>query len=138
MLLVLALACAAPVPPPLARLEPHHLVGAWDYGWNATDGKIVFHADGTYVSRHTAKYARREWVTDTEYRDYECDHGYTHAGYWELDGNTLTLAETSYSDGWRDRGHYARYVVPLDVRKYPALAGRTVFGGEFRFSNPRR
>ena len=116
--------CAAPVPPPLARLEPHHLVGVWDYAWqDCPDGEIVFSETGCYVSRHRP----------------QDGGGYTHAGRWELadDGRTLTLRETSLTDGWGWH-HLTPYVVVLDVRRYPALHGATEGGSRFSFTNPKR
>ena len=119
------LLCAAPIPAPLSRLEPHHLVGVWDYAWGVNpDGEIVFSDTGCYVSRH---------------RPAE-GGGYTHAGRWVLsdDGRTLTLWETLLTDGWGWH-HLTPYPIELDVRRYPTVSGQSPGGGSlWKFSNPKR
>lgn len=115
------LLCAAPVPAPPAAIEPHHLVGEWDYSWGTMgEGSIVFAPNGWYVSRHSPR------------------DGYTHIGRWELcpAGRVLTLSETTIADGWQTHVPQ-RYRVRLDTRAYPVITGAC---GETRvvFCSPKR
>lgn len=120
-MLLAAFLCAAPVPPPPAKVEPHHLAGVWDYAWGQqVNGEVVFCENGTYTSRHSP----RE------------DGAYTHVGLWAVEDNVLTLRETCVCDGWAYH-HLVRYEIKLDPRRYPVVSG--VCGAtEVLFSNPRR
>lgn len=101
------LLCLAPVPPPVVPSTPAHLVGEWQFSWGQrSDGRIVFNADGTYVSRHSPL----------------PDSGWSYVGRWEWDGRTLVLHETGYYEGWEGRA-LTRYVVEFERPKGYHLTG---------------
>lgn len=102
--LLLSLACAAPAPPPVARIEAHHVAGEWRYAWGSMpDGRIALYPGGAYLSRHTPRHSG------------ECPE-WTHYGAWAVEGGDLVLRERSVAGG----AGVAEYRVRLSAEKYPA------------------
>ncbi|MBN9121080.1 MAG: hypothetical protein J0I06_18330 [Planctomycetes bacterium] len=107
--------------PPPPRLTAELLVGSWAYRWgDRCDGRITFHADGTYHSYHEP-------------------NGQRYVGTWALEGTTVVLKEYALH---RETGEPwigpTRYEFALATRDYPTLPGRTSGGTVVVLSDPRR
>ena len=120
-------AIAAPVPkqPPAPKLTAESLVGYWRYEWDDWPaGVICFDKDGSYSSIFADHPPRASTV---------------YAGTWTLDGDVLTLADSSFDAGTGEhKGGPVIYRYDFAGSKYPNLAGTSNGVKPVKLSNPKR
>lgn len=120
-------AAGAPVPksPPAPKLTAEALVGFWRYEWDDWPaGVICFDKDGSYSSL---------------FADHPPHRATVWAGTWALDGDVLTLTDSSFDAGTGEKkGGPVVYRFDFAGSKYPNLAGTANGAKPVKLSNPKR